>query len=369
MLFNSLKKNIDSLVAAIIAFSIIYIFTIRNGVGISPDSIIYMSTARNLNAGNGFYTFSQTPLVNFPVFYPLFLSLFNYITHTDVLQFAPVLNSFLFASVIFLSGYIIEKFVTVSKWYKWLVLSMLVCSPSLLEVYSMLWSETVFILCTLLFFAAIKNYFNHHSIKAVIVTALIAAVACITRYAGITLIATGGLLMLIDIKTDWKKKITHILIFGFTGISFALFNLLRNIVKTNTLAGNRQLGITPFSKNLEYFGSVLCDWFSVLREHYLLAVLIGSIVLLTFILLFISQSISADYFNSFEKILTAFFIVYTVFILLSSTFSRYETINNRLLSPAFIPFILGLSYNVVVLLNNICYCYSSSFFIFSIFSI
>ena len=343
-LYQLLKKNTGSLVAALAGCILIYKFTSTNGVGISPDSIVYMSTARNLYHGLGYYAFNGNPMVDFPIFYPTFLSCILFLSRTDVLVFAPFLNGILFGIVVFLSGYILQKFVTVNRWYKWMVLSIIVLSPSLIEIYTMLWSETLFILLTVLFFLSFKNYYQNHSLPALLQVAMVTALAFLTRYAGITLIGTGGLLLLVNVKAGWRKKITHLLIFSLVSVSLVFMNLLRNAALTGTLTGKRQLGITPFYKNVEYMGSVYCDWLSLLQNQYKLAALICILALFFFCIMFLLQNFSMDYYHSYEKILMAFFVVYSAFILVSATLSRYETINNRLLSPAYIPFILGCSY-------------------------
>ena len=61
-------KNLDSLIAAIIGYYAIYLFTSYSGVGLSPDSIMYASTATNMQAHGSILTFNKTPLVFFPVF-------------------------------------------------------------------------------------------------------------------------------------------------------------------------------------------------------------------------------------------------------------------------------------------------------------
>jgi len=343
-LYQILFKNTASLIAAVAGCILIYISTSIHGAGISPDSIVYMSTARNLCHGLGFYEFNGYPMVDFPVFYPTFLSCILFLSHSDVLVFAPFVNGILFGTIVFISGYILQKFVTTHRWYKWMVLSIIVLSPSLIEIYTMLWSETLFIFFTLLFFLAFKNYYSNHSLGALMLVSLIAALAFLTRYAGITLIGTGGILLLVNVKSGWRKKITHLLIFSLVSVSLVVMNLLRNTTLTGTLTGKRQLGITPFYKNVEYVGSVFSDWLAVLQNHYQFAGLICILALFVFSVLFLLQNFSMDHYHSYEKILTAFFIIYSAFILISATLSRYETINNRLLSPAYIPFIIGCSY-------------------------
>ena len=104
--------------------------------------------------------YTHNAVVEFPALYPFFLSGFMLLTGLKPLVFAPILNALLFAVVIYLSGYIMEQFSYPSKWYKRAVLSCIVLSPGLLEVYSMVWSETLFILWLLLFMMANAPLFS-----------------------------------------------------------------------------------------------------------------------------------------------------------------------------------------------------------------
>jgi len=76
-------KNLDSFIAAIIGYYAIYLYTNYSGVGLSPDSIMYASTATNLQAHASILTFNKTPLVFFPVFYPFFLAVIQFISRVD----------------------------------------------------------------------------------------------------------------------------------------------------------------------------------------------------------------------------------------------------------------------------------------------
>src|SRR5262245_14988567 len=138
---SSLKRNVDSLVAAAGGFVIIMLFTRHSGIGIEPDSVVYMTAAENLHRAGRLVDFMGNPLTEFPAFYPAFLDAVSWATGLEPLSFAPALNALLFAVVIYLSGYIMEGFQYKSRWYKLAVLSCIVLSPCLLEDYSMLMSE------------------------------------------------------------------------------------------------------------------------------------------------------------------------------------------------------------------------------------
>lgn len=343
---NWLKKHGDSVVASLIGFITIYLFTQHGGIGISPDSIAYTSTARNLAAGNGFMQFGGHPLVDFPVFYPLFLSVVMFVTQTDIIKCAPVLNGFMFATVIFLCGIIMEKFIRRSRWYKIVLLFAITTSPALIEIYSMLWSETLFIILSLVFYLSFQHYYKTHSLRSLLYPAIIAAIAFDTRYAGITLVATGEILLFLDKQLKWKNKIRHLLLFGLIGCSLALFNLIHNALSTGLLTGKRQKGITPLGDNIAYSGNVLSDWTSIWSNNHIFFIIIGLFSIGLFVWLFLKNIKKKADYHSYENSIIAFFIVYVSFIILSSTISRYEQINNRLLSAAFLPFIWGITYKI-----------------------
>ena len=202
------KKNIDSLIVAIIGAVFVLLLTHHDGIGISPDSIWYASTANAINEGKGFTLFDNSPLIIFPLFYPSFLGSLQFILRIDVVQFAPYLNGVLFAMIIFISGCIIEK-VNRTKWLKWIVLSLIVFSPALLDIYTMLWSETLFVLEILIFVWVCKKYFSTYTLKYLLLLGFIASISSVTRYAGVSVIATGGILLLIDHDRKWKQKIIH----------------------------------------------------------------------------------------------------------------------------------------------------------------
>ena len=351
LLFPS--KNYDAIVAAAIGFFCIYLYTKHSGIGISPDSIAYMSTARNIHAHLQIKDYNESPLVDFPLFYPIFLSAWMFITTLDVMSFAPILNGFLFAVIIYLTGWIIEGFVTPAKWYKYIILSFIIISPCLLEVYSMLWSETLFILLTMLFFISFRYYLQSHSIKRLLLVSCIVSLACVTRYTGITLIGTGGLILLLDNHLNPKKKTIHILLFGSLSIVLLIINLVRNSILSGTLTGEREKSITSFINNVYYFGHVLCDWLPLPENNFAIAVSVVFIFVLFFSNLFLWRFLKKANFYSYENIITVFFCAYTFFMLLSATISRYETFSGRLLSPDFIPMLLGSSCMVPMLVKKL----------------
>jgi hypothetical protein len=348
----SLKKNLDSLIAAIAGFFIIYIFTRHSGIGISPDSVVYLSAARNLHDHGLPLDFNNNHLVIFPLLYPVFLCAFIFITTLDPLVFVPVLNAFLFAITIYTCGWMIERFNIHVRWYKEIMLSCLVLSPCMLEIYSMMWSETIFLFLLLLFIILLGRYLRFPTLRNLFYASCIVSLACVTRYAGITLICAGGLIIILGHQFTFRKKIAHILLFGSISSLLLVANFIHNFAHSATLTGVREKSITSLFNNVYYFGYVLCDWLPLPENSYAIALLTALSLITIFAAVLVRRFTKNIHFNSYENISMVFFVVYGMFMIISATFSRYELFSSRLVSPAFIPMLFGGSSLIMQLIKN-----------------
>ena len=335
-----IKYHWDAILASIAGCIFICYFTHHSGIGISPDSVIYESVATNIRNQFSFTDFNGTPLVDFPLGYPLFLAKASFITGIPVIKIVPLLNCILFTGVILLTSVIIQGYQKKSYLFKACFLAILACSPCLLEVYSMLWSETLFIFLILLFVVAMRNYFRSHSILALLAMAMVVAFAFVTRYAGISLLGAGVFLLLFDGELSLRKKLQHIFIFGITGSSLAISNLLRNSRVAGSTTGVREKALRSVTDNLQQIGTTISDWLPFVRGHEKIATILFLVVLLSGIFILAYRIFQQQYYQSYENIVACFFVVYTVFLIIIATISRFENLSSRLLSPVYIPFLL-----------------------------
>jgi hypothetical protein len=284
------------------------------------------------------------PVMDFPAFYPIFLSAFLFLTGSKPLTFGPIVDGLLFAALIGLCGYIMNRFNKVTRGYKALLLVFIVLSPCLLEVYSMIWSETLYLFLSILFITAAHGYFQTHSLRSLAAMALVAGFACITRYAGVSLVALGGLLLLCDGRLRWSaRKFGHWGLYGLLAVLPLALNLLRNYKLTQTLTGFREPGQTPFSNNLHMFGSVLCDWLPFFNERYGAATFVALVFILGITGRFVYRLVRRTDIFSYSNLALSYFVVYGGFILYTATVSRFQPLDSRLLSPLFIPWLWGSS--------------------------
>ena len=339
----SLSNNLDALFIGLIGFFLIQVFSRHSGIGVSPDSVTYISSARHLVHGHGFKNFENLPTVDFPFAYPLFLAIISFISGLDPLQFGPMLNSLLFGLLIYVCGGIMNAFSNNSGWYKRIILLCVLMSPALQEVYSMLWSETAFLLLILFFIIAISKYLEKTTMKWLLISAVICAITCLTRYAGVFLVCTGLAILFFNRENAWPRRLLHSFIFGGISISLLLTNIVRNLIVAGTATGPRPRSTIGIIKILEYFGGVICDWL-LLERKPALAIFLAVILLLVFLLIIFIYANRDHVAFRVEYVVAVTGLFFSLFMLYSYSITRYEQFTNRLLSPVFIPLLWSLTW-------------------------
>jgi hypothetical protein len=337
----SLSKNPDSLLAALIGFFLIQIFSRHSGIGVSPDSVTYIAATRHMVNGIGFKSFDNLPVVDFPFAYPFFLTIISFLSRMDPLQFGPWLNGILFGVLLYVSGGIMNGFQRTTGWYKRILLFCILCSPALQEVYSMLWSETVFLILILLFIYSITRYLTFKTKRWLWISAGICAITCLTRYAGVFMMLTGGTILIFNRENPLLKRVMDCLMFGILSVPLLLINIIRNYWLTGMGTGIRPKSEVGLLKIMEYFGDVLCDWL-LLNRSLGLAVVLTILVLLVFafIIFFRRHNRSS---NNQEYVIAVSGLIYSSFMIYSYSITRYEPFTSRLLSPIYLLLLWSLS--------------------------
>ena len=129
------------------------------------DSASYLSAARNFNQGLGFVILNSngglTHVTEFPPFYPIFLSIFVH-QGGDLNSILRWVNIGLLITFLVLFGTLLFK-ATRSNLLAWLGMLMCITSPVLLEVFSGVMSETLFLPLLCLLFLLTVLYSEHEN--------------------------------------------------------------------------------------------------------------------------------------------------------------------------------------------------------------
>jgi hypothetical protein len=335
-----LSTHWDAILASIAGSLFIYFFTRHSGIGISPDSVVYQATAENIRSHFSFRDFNNMPLVHFPLGYPTLLALASFLSGSSVLAVAPVLNALLFSGVIIMTSVIISGYRNSSRWFKLFFLTVIACSPVLLEVYAMLWSETLFIFLVLLFIIACRAYLGGHRRGQLWAMTLVVSVAMVTRYAGICLLLTGIAAILFDGNLARRRKIKRLLVFASVGLSLFICNLVRNYFIAGSLTGVRETASRSLGDNIAGMAATISDWFPFLQGYTIPAVIVLAAIFCLALYMLGFRLLQQQYFEGYDTLISCFLLVYISFMLFVASVSRFEELSSRLLSPMYIPLLL-----------------------------
>jgi hypothetical protein len=229
------------------------------GLGLVNDSATYVEGATNLLAGKGYVRISGggeiKPITHFPPLFSILLAGMGF-AGMDLLMGARVLITLLFGVDILLVGLSVYR-ISHSAGFACLGAILLAVSDLHLGVYSFALSEPLFLTLMLAAFLLLSLTFDHPHWCWPLLTGLLLSLAYLTRYAGVSLIVTSGLVLVL-LKPPQLLKHAGMLLAG------ALLPILVWMVygKANSgfgTLGNRQFVWHPisFSVLLEAFKNLL----------------------------------------------------------------------------------------------------------------
>lgn len=297
------------------------------GAGLLPDSVTYLSAARNIIAGNGIVVTNPsgevTSLLRFPPAYPLLLSLAG-LFGKDPLVLAPLFNVLIFA---LMSSVLFELFYEVSGKYLTSLLLPLVGILFLpfLEINSSLLSEPLFLL--LLSIAIYQLNLCLSADKDALMLFLLCSLLFLTRYAGISFF----FIFLAILLHYGNNRLSTLRSASLGGLPIIIFVVSQFLLHGSL--GDRQLtlhlpSIAKLSQGLSTFsGWIVPGGITPLS----LAIFLG---LLLLILWRFWRSEIQDVEKAFVSALILSSIFYVLFLIASLSFVDLTTpLDNRTLGP------------------------------------
>ncbi|MCX6150344.1 MAG: glycosyltransferase family 39 protein [Ignavibacteriales bacterium] len=325
----------------LIGASIILIITSRHGAGLTPDSVAYISAARNLAEGHGLLTFNGLYLVVQPPLYPIILAIIKKIILIDPQISAGYLNAVLFGFIIYLSGLLLLRYLNSFVLVFLGTVSVLI-SYTLVQASLMALSELLFIFLVLLFFYNFGTYQSKRNFVSLFLFSVSTALACITRYTGVVIILTGIAGILLWGRNNIKEKLWHSFIFILISVLPITVWIIRNYSISGTLVGERAASSYTLFENFRFLINTILPWYFPLNYTGLYFVFI--ILIVAMWLLFGLDSDKSLNREAIKLISPSLFFVisYTLVIVISSTTTAYDQISDRLLSPIYVPIIFIL---------------------------
>jgi len=330
-------------VALLIAISAILIST-RQGIGASPDSVTYLSSAREL-VGNGRLTAYHGGVpTSFPVGTPFLLVVGSVAGIVNMTDAAIVINLVSTCAAILLT-FKLACLCGSSKWLGAISALLLATTPALPIVSSMLWSEPAFIAVFMGFLTAATRVIRRPFAGSMqwIFVALLGGCAFLIRYIGVVALVVFLITTIVwvaerqrqGLPRDLQKPMIGLLILG----TVVLSQVAWNISNDSGPLGSRTSWGAATPERLASDAAQAASSFVLYRARDNL--LVGAIVLTVFFLLLASATwllMTSKFARSALPTLSAVYL-----LILATAFSQLSTkidpLNARLAIPILAPWL------------------------------
>src|SRR2546426_5933438 len=328
--------------AALADIALILIATSKFGVGLSPDSVGYVSAARHLASGQGFLLADSAPYVAFPPLYPILLAAGNLLTGLDPVEVARYAGRLFAGACVVLSGIWVTMRGGSRDPLAILFIFGVLLSVPLFGVCVMAWTEPLFALLALGSLLAVESEIVRANRASFAVLTVCVAAACLTRYIGIVLVPVGAASILLFEQRPFHRRLVRAVLFAALALVPLGIWCVRNLHLTGTLFGPRIPSILTLGANTSLALYAMISWLlpdRALRSGPLMVVL-G--MAFAFIAYGNQRALWRRAVASRAELwpLAAFVLSYTGFLVVACTATIVDPIGRRLMSPVYIPLVL-----------------------------
>src|SRR5688572_17704355 len=236
----------------------------RWGLGLSPDSVVYIGAARSLLAGHGFSLPSESalfsPITHYPPLYSSLLAVTGVVA-ADLLEGAICLNVAAFSVIIYVSGFLL--FAALGSWQIALLGALFTFTAfPLVQAHTMAWSEGLFIMLELLSMLLLLRYLETPRKRSLLIASALVGLSLLCRYAGFAFVASGLFAVLFLGAKERRRKLTDAVIFAGMAIFPAALWSARNWHLGGNVF-NRTVSFHPVElEQIFEVPAVMAGWFS-----------------------------------------------------------------------------------------------------------
>jgi hypothetical protein len=239
---------------------LVYLATSLYGAGVSADAAKNMSTAESLLAGRGFFDHAGGALVYWPPLYPLLLAGLSALTGWDVFVAGWLFNGLLMVVNVFLGGWLVYEALREKPIYAYLGVLFVVGSESALRIHANVASDPLYITFSLIFLLAANRYMEKRSTSPLWVMILTAALAMLQRWLGASLVAMGGLAILVARWKNWRGLLRDGIWMSLSLLPVAGWIYFHNIRRYDTFWGVDSPPLDPWM-NFRFSLTKMMHWF------------------------------------------------------------------------------------------------------------
>ena len=326
----------------------ILVRTAPYGAEIDMDATAFLSTALNFLAGEGLRDFTGQPLTLHPPLLPLLLAAGGWVG-IEPLVAGRLIYAAAFGLIILAAGCWLRSNLR-SRWLVLAATAIIAASEPLNYWAPRLRTDPLLVLLALLALIQLAAFLNRRTTASLWWAAVFTALAALTRYPGVALIAAGVLILLP------LARLRHTLIFGAISSVPLLAVLARNWAATGDLTqatGDRTGYLSPSGQSLadglRQIVNVFHEW-TVLPNApagltYLLWLAVATTVLASAVVVLRAlrpdQKAAPAYFRLGPAIpFGGFVLTYLAFMVVVVPLTVEQVINTRYLLPIYVPLLL-----------------------------
>jgi hypothetical protein len=308
----------------------------RHGAGIAPDSASYLEAARNLAAGHGVSTsedgVSLLPLTRFPPLYPAAIAAIAKLG-ADPLDAARWLGIVLLGANSVLAGLLVARCAPGARWLPVVGAVLMASSPDVVVIHGAVLSEPLFLFLGFSGLLFLSLHLETRQPRWLLAASFLVALACLTRFVGPSLVATGALALLFFPGARPRRRALDAAAFAAIALLPVCFWTLRNQLLAGE-ATRRSFAFHPiegdaFRLALRSVGG----WLLAGQLGEVAAWLLGAVLLLC-VLRWLARGAPRAGAAAMPRILLWFVPMYLVLLLASISFFDAATpLNSRILSP------------------------------------
>jgi len=311
----------------------------KYGLGVTFDSINYLSAG--LTVTEGMKNADGTIFFEWPPLYPWILSLSKFLS-INIIKFASCFNYITYAINILLTYHIIKQNVK-NRSVSNAALLILIFSIPLLQVHILIWSEPFFMLLVLINLLVINKYVKQKKFYLILILSFISLLLQLQRKAGVYFMISN---ILIIIYYNRKSLLLHTIFYSIISILVTASWFIGRHQVSGIYFGSYKFTPSAFGMLLQQFLNTFTSYFLPLpiplaiRICILLAILT---LLFSYLLKKNINFLSLIKNNQFQFLSAVFTFFYFSILILSLLFFHIsEEIDDRILSPAYLPFLIFL---------------------------
>jgi len=347
------------------AAAVVLLSTSRFGPGVTVDGVNYISTAKNLALGRGYFTFFEEPFISWAPFLPTLMAAGTFIG-LEPAVLVRYLNAAVLGLIAFTCGWIVLK-ESRSIIFSFLASSLIVVAHPLIAVSKMVYTEPLFILLSLWFLLKAEKLLEEPTLKQILGLGGLVSLAWMTRYVGATLVMTALVLLVLNRRLSIFERMRAFIVFlSVAALPVALW-LVRNYGVSGTLTGRveRPFIWSHVFETIRFSGNIFAWWyfpgpFSQPWPYLLLfGLIIGGMILIALSWLYTKGRIS---YSPKIFVFAIFTLIYTAAVMININlyaidfsnvigffasvprlnWEAMETLGSRYLTPIYLPILMIL---------------------------